>query len=100
LEPTRTIFFYGTRLREHCDEDHELGYHLTKRVAEVLIRRLEATRCRLIECVTNGKLGAVPPPMEIQGAVAIPNAQSLPAEPDPAPASDAAIGLPGTSGNR
>ena len=27
LEPTTTIFFYGTRLREQCENDHELGYH-------------------------------------------------------------------------
>jgi len=26
MEPTRTIFFYGTRLREQCDQGHEFGY--------------------------------------------------------------------------
>ena len=26
LEPTKTIFFYGTRLREQCEQDHDLGY--------------------------------------------------------------------------
>ena len=39
LEPTRTIFFYGTHLRKQCEQDHELGYQLMKRIAEV------ATRC-------------------------------------------------------
>ncbi len=49
IEPTRTIFFYGTRLREYCEVDHDLGYQLMQRVAEVLIQRLHGTRQRLIE---------------------------------------------------
>jgi len=28
IEPTRAIFFYGTRLREQCEANHELGYQL------------------------------------------------------------------------
>jgi CRP/FNR family transcriptional regulator, cyclic AMP receptor protein len=50
-ESTKTIFFYGTRLREQCELDHELGYELTRRVAQVLIKRLRATQQRLIECI-------------------------------------------------
>lgn len=50
LEPTRTIFFYGTRLREQCKQDHELGYQLMTRVAEVVIQNLTATQQRLMEC--------------------------------------------------
>jgi CRP/FNR family cyclic AMP-dependent transcriptional regulator len=50
VEPTRTIFFYGTRLREKCEANHELGYHLMKRVAEVVVRNLRATQQRLLEC--------------------------------------------------
>jgi CRP/FNR family cyclic AMP-dependent transcriptional regulator len=50
LEPTRTICFYGTRLREQCEQNHELGYQLMKRIAEVLIQRLQATEKRLMEC--------------------------------------------------
>ncbi len=49
LEPTRTIFFYGTRLREECEQDHELGYQLMKRVAEAATQCLRATQCRLME---------------------------------------------------
>src|SRR4051794_38922268 len=26
FEPTRAIFFYVTRLRQQCEEDHDLGY--------------------------------------------------------------------------
>jgi CRP/FNR family cyclic AMP-dependent transcriptional regulator len=50
IEPVKTIFFYGTRLQQQCEEDHELGYELMKRVAEVLIQNLHATQQRLMEC--------------------------------------------------
>lgn len=43
-EPTRTIFFFGTRLREQCEGDHEFGYELMKRIAEVATQRLQATQ--------------------------------------------------------
>lgn len=48
-EPTKAIFFYGTRLREQCDENPELGYELMKRMAEIIIKRLQATRQQLVE---------------------------------------------------
>ncbi len=50
LEPTRVIAFYGTRLREQCDLDHDLGYALMKRITEVAIKCLQATQQRLLEC--------------------------------------------------
>lgn len=49
LTPVKAIFFYGTRLREQCETDHELGYELMKRISGVLIERLQATRRRLTE---------------------------------------------------
>jgi CRP/FNR family transcriptional regulator, cyclic AMP receptor protein len=48
--PTRAIFFYGTRLREQCEVNHELGYHLIKCIAEVVVHNLNATQQRLLEC--------------------------------------------------
>ena len=48
LEPTTAIFFYGTRLREQCEADHDLGYELMKRMANVVIQRLQATRRQLL----------------------------------------------------
>ena len=48
-EPTKAIFFYGTRLREQCEEDHDLGYELMKRMAAIIIERLQATRKQLVE---------------------------------------------------
>jgi CRP/FNR family transcriptional regulator, cyclic AMP receptor protein len=48
VEPTRAIFIYGTRLRELCEQNHELGYQIMKRIADVVIKRLVATRRQLI----------------------------------------------------
>lgn len=49
LEPTSAIFFYGTRLREQCEQDHDLGYELMKRMSAVVIERLQATRKQLLK---------------------------------------------------
>ena len=39
---TEAVFFYGTWLRQRCEENPALGYELAKRVASVATRRLEA----------------------------------------------------------
>jgi len=49
LEPIKAIFFYGTRLREHCEEAPEFGYELLRRVAELATHRLNALQKRLVE---------------------------------------------------
>ena len=56
IDPTRAIFFYGTRLRERCEVNHELGYQLMKRIAQVVIQNLNATQQRLLECTDTGNL--------------------------------------------
>ena len=56
LEPTRTLFFYGTRLREQCEQDHELGYQLMKRIAEVATQCLQFTQQSLIACLDINKI--------------------------------------------
>lgn len=53
LRTTSAIFFYGTRLREACESDHDLGYELMKRITRIVIQRLQATRRQLLETVTN-----------------------------------------------
>lgn len=53
LEPTEAIFFYGTPLRAECEADHDLGYELMKRMAEVVTRRLQATRKQLLKLDLN-----------------------------------------------
>ena len=65
LEPVKAIFFYGTRLRQQCEDDHELGYELMKRIAEVLIQNLTATKEQLLECADVKSLPAeLQPPIE------------------------------------
>jgi len=49
VTPIKAIFFYGTRLRELCEENRDLGYELMKRVSEIVISRLQATRRQLAE---------------------------------------------------
>jgi len=44
LEPTDALFIYAKPLREECESDHDLGYELMKRISEVIMRRLQATR--------------------------------------------------------
>ena len=53
VTPTKAIFFHGTRLRELCEENHDLGYELMKRVSEIVIRRLQATRRELVKSEKN-----------------------------------------------
>jgi CRP/FNR family transcriptional regulator, cyclic AMP receptor protein len=48
VEPTTAIFLYGTRLREQCDEDHDFGFEMMKRMTQVVIHRLQAARERLV----------------------------------------------------
>jgi CRP-like cAMP-binding protein len=48
VEPTDAIFIYATPLREECESDHELGYELMKRLAAVMVKRLQATRWKLL----------------------------------------------------
>ena len=48
LEPTTVVFFYGTRLREQCEQDPAFGFEMMKRMAQVVIKRLQATREELL----------------------------------------------------
>jgi hypothetical protein len=48
VEHIDAIFFHGTTLREYCEKDHSLGYELLKRTSRVMLRRLQATRDRML----------------------------------------------------
>ena len=56
VTPTRTIFFYGPRLREQGEQDHELGYELLKRSARVMVSNLWTMQQRLLESADLKKL--------------------------------------------
>jgi len=47
-ESTDAIFFYGTILREYCERDPSLGYELFKRMAPVMIKRMQAARRKMV----------------------------------------------------
>jgi CRP/FNR family transcriptional regulator, cyclic AMP receptor protein len=48
-ERTETVFFYGSRLLQACDRNHDFGYELFKRMSFILISRLQTTREKWIE---------------------------------------------------
>ena len=49
IEPTRAIALDGMCLRTKGEEDHDLGYELMLRVAQIMMERLQATRIRLLD---------------------------------------------------
>jgi CRP/FNR family cyclic AMP-dependent transcriptional regulator len=49
LESVGALAFDGACLRRKSDEDHELGYELMRRFAEVMVSRLQATRLQLLD---------------------------------------------------
>lgn len=49
IEPTRAIALDGKCLRTKCEQDHNLGYELLKRFAQIIEERLESTRLRLLD---------------------------------------------------
>ena len=57
-EPTSAIFFYGTVLREYCEKDPSLGFELFKRMSEVMTRRLQSARTRLLKAYSDSDLVA------------------------------------------
>ena len=49
LTASRLICFNSTILRQMCDEDHDLGYVIMRRIANVVASRMLSTRLRLFE---------------------------------------------------
>ena len=45
----RAIALNGKCLRPKCEENHDLGYEVLKRLAPIIERRLEATRFQLLD---------------------------------------------------
>lgn len=48
-EPARVIFFDAMRLADHPAGDLTLGHELFKRMSQVMVRRLNAARAKLLE---------------------------------------------------
>lgn len=49
VEPTTVLVLNGANLLVSAERDHDFGYEVMKRVAQVVIRRLQATRKQLLE---------------------------------------------------
>lgn len=49
VEPTRAIFFYGTWLRAQFEQNPGLGDELMRRMAQLVVERLQATQLQLVE---------------------------------------------------
>ena len=49
IEPTRAIALDGRCMRTKCESDHDLGYELMKRFAQIIEQRLDATRWQLLD---------------------------------------------------
>lgn len=49
VEDTRSIALDGKCLRTKCEENHDLGYEVLKRFAQIMEHRLEATRLQLLD---------------------------------------------------
>ncbi|MGB9475541.1 MAG: cyclic nucleotide-binding domain-containing protein [Candidatus Udaeobacter sp.] len=63
VEPTEAIFFYGTILREYCERDPSLGYELFKRMAPIMLRRLQAARDKML-AIHHGRASLEPVVLE------------------------------------
>jgi CRP-like cAMP-binding protein len=48
IEPTTVIILNGAHLLVSAENNHDFGYELMKRVAQVVMRRLQSTRKQLI----------------------------------------------------
>lgn len=49
VENTAAIALDGKCLRTKCEQNHDLGYELLKRFAQIIVKRLEVTRFQLLD---------------------------------------------------
>jgi CRP/FNR family transcriptional regulator, cyclic AMP receptor protein len=59
VEPVRAFALDGVCLRGKCADDPRLGFELMQRVARLAVRRLQATRLRLLDVYGNVHAPAV-----------------------------------------
>lgn len=48
-ETTMAIALDGASIRRKCEQDHELGYELYRRLSDIIVQRLQATRFQLLD---------------------------------------------------
>jgi CRP/FNR family transcriptional regulator, cyclic AMP receptor protein len=49
IDPVQAIVFDGEWLRDKCQQDHELGFHLLRYLVGAMASRLSATRLQLLD---------------------------------------------------
>lgn len=49
VEATDAVAFDAKCLRAICDEDHDVGYELSRQFAHIIMERLQSTRYRLLD---------------------------------------------------
>lgn len=54
IEPVSTVQLDGKCLRSKVESDHELGYQLMQRFAQVMLQRLQATRMQMLDVYRKG----------------------------------------------
>jgi CRP/FNR family cyclic AMP-dependent transcriptional regulator len=47
--PTQSVIFDSAALRQACDDDHDLGYLVYRRLTNIIAGRLSATRLQLLD---------------------------------------------------
>jgi CRP/FNR family transcriptional regulator, cyclic AMP receptor protein len=55
-QPTQAFEFDARAVRDACDDDPGLGYEISRRFSMAVVRRLQATRTRLLETSTRSEL--------------------------------------------
>jgi CRP-like cAMP-binding protein len=54
-DDVRAVAIDGACLRTKCGDDHDLGYALMQRFAQLLVERLQSTRLRLLDVYGDGR---------------------------------------------
>ena len=55
-QPTQAFEFDARAVRDACDDDPALGYEISRRFSVAVVRRLQATRARLLESSARSEL--------------------------------------------
>ena len=53
IKDTQVIAISADKLRELCEQDHDIGYQIMHRLAETLAQRLVATRLQVLDLFAN-----------------------------------------------
>jgi len=56
-QPTQAFEFDARAVRDACDDDPALGYEISRRFSVAVVRRLQATRARLLEAAAREMAG-------------------------------------------